>query len=181
MKRWFDARLEADVVLRALAISLVVYNHAFAVKGRPFELNGGMQVLLLLSGATFARFTLTKQTAEEVRASIVSLSINILGPCLAMLLPYFLLKRDFWWSEVLFFQNLVGKEQLAPYLSWYPQVIVQMMIGFFRIFAIPPVFRACCVQSGRRNPGGGGIQAIGTIASPDFIPPLRHRTMRHSY
>lgn len=130
-----------DVVLRAFAISFVVFNHAFSVDDRPFELVGGMNILILLSGMSFARFNLSNDSIVGLRKSILNLALHILVPCLIIILLTFAIRGDFVASEIFFYQNWVSDKQYVPYYTWYPQALLQSFIILTLIFSLPGLFR----------------------------------------
>lgn len=122
-----EGRIAPDVFARALAISLVVFNHAAVVPGRPYELGGGLSALIVLSGYAFARFTLAGNDGPRLRAGIVRYFIHFGGACLALVLLSFAVRRSFAWSELLFVHNFFGYSHIALFYNWYAESLLQSL------------------------------------------------------
>lgn len=142
MKPFSSASVDTDVFLRACGILLVVINHSAAIADRPFELGGGMNILLLLSGLSFARFTLAQSSMSGVRASMLQFGWKLLLPALAVILLSFALKREFSWPELLFVSNFYSLEHVALLYTWYPQIIVQMIAFLYLATFVPGAISA---------------------------------------
>ena len=97
-------RMEAGVVLRAAAISLVALNHANPdidqVLG--FNFSGGMSVLMALSGYFFAKFVLDAPSLPQMRHRLIGFGRSILLPSFFMVLFFFIILRKFDVLELLF-------------------------------------------------------------------------------
>ena len=136
--RLFSSRtVPIDIALRALAIIMVVFNHAGAQAGRPFELGGGIGILLLLNGYSLARFAFSADTAPAVRQRLWQFAINLLLPCLAIVLISFAAKGAFSWSELFFVSNWFRYDHISILYTWYPQVFLQVLAILFLLFCIP--------------------------------------------
>jgi hypothetical protein len=128
-------KVDSDIVLRACAISAVVWNHADL--GSRGTLGGGMTVLMMLSGFMFARFSLADHSAVKVRQSLVSLGLHILLPSLGFVVFYAFALRQFDPLELLFISNWWTTKRVALFPTWYPQVMVQMFILLYLLFLTP--------------------------------------------
>jgi|GEM_PF-2608157 len=137
MNPFSKSKVDIDIALRGFAISWVVLNHAAAIPGRGFELGGGMNILLLLAGAAFARFTLTRESASAIRQSVLRFTVKLVLPCFAIVALSFVAYREFSLPELLFFSNWISIEHIAPMYTWYPQVIAQIMLLLLLITFIP--------------------------------------------
>jgi hypothetical protein len=131
--------LAPDIVLRAIAICMVVFNHASITDSRPVHLGGGLNILLLLSGYAFARFTLSQGDVHEVRRRIVRFALGVWLPCLVVVLLSFVAKREWSWSELLFVSTLFGDEHIALMYVWYPQVLLQLFALLLVLTFVPGV------------------------------------------
>lgn len=132
--------METGVALRALAIVMVVFNHAHPGHWSPLGLGGGMMFLMLLSGQNFAKFALGPATEgrQVVRASL-KLAWEVFWPSLLVVLLWFVLRRSFNVYELFFVRNLVDTERLAKFPVWYVQVLIQMMVMIAGAFLVRPV------------------------------------------
>jgi hypothetical protein len=137
MKSSSSTALPPDIVLRAIAICMVAFNHASITDSRPVHLGGGLNVLLMLSGYSFARFILSHDDVREVRRRIVRFVAGLWLPCFCVVLVSFVLKREWSWSEVFFVSNLLTDEHVALMYVWYPQVILQLF-GMLYILTFLP-------------------------------------------
>lgn len=133
-------RVQPDGLIRGMAIASVVFNHAAALPGRPFELGGGMNALIILSGYSFARFVLIHDTAAATRFSIRQFALHLALATLPLMLIAFVIIGYFDISEILFYTNIVHMSQIKLLYTWYPQVIVQICLLMYVLTYIPPVF-----------------------------------------
>jgi hypothetical protein len=137
-----NLNVRADVLLRALAITAVTYNHAHPYSTFALGWGGGMTFLLMLSGYNFAKFAMNGATPEQTRARLVRLGWRIFVPSLAAVVFFFILLRKFDLAELLFYRNWLTPQRIAKFATWYPQVIVQMFAGLYVLFSIPSLARA---------------------------------------
>lgn len=135
-------RLASDVALRGLAIASVVFNHAAAMPGRPFELGGGMNILVILSGYSFARFALGQGEPAAVRSAITRFVLGLALPTLAVILLAFVVVRYFDISELLFYNNFTEHSRAKILYTWYPQALVQISLLIYLLSFIPGLTRA---------------------------------------
>ncbi|WP_099864149.1 acyltransferase family protein [Pararhizobium haloflavum] len=131
--------IETDIVLRAIAISAVVFNHSHPV--RPFNYAGGMTVLLMLAGYSLARFALSRTETQDLPTVILRFATRIWLPCLAIVLASFAIRRQFDLAELLFISNWFPGNDLAFLFVWYPQVVVQLLLCLALVFSIPAAAR----------------------------------------
>jgi peptidoglycan/LPS O-acetylase OafA/YrhL len=169
---WLSRRgISSDIALKAIAISAVVFNHAHPV--RPFDYAGGMTVLLMLSGYSFARFALQSGDAQSVRRAVASLALKIWLPCAAIVLLSFVVRQKFSLSELLFFSNLFSREFLTFMFVWYPQVLLQILVFTFLLFCIP-----AAADGFLRNPLRGSLVLLTlAIVTTTFWPEVPHATL----
>lgn len=131
--------VDSDVFMRAVAICSVVWNHANPLALGAF--GGGMTFLMMLSGFSFARFSLRGLTAPEVRASLVRLGLRIGVPSFLLVLAFFLALRRFDWRELLFVSNWWTIDRISIFPTWYPQVMLQMFALLYVLFLLPAASR----------------------------------------
>jgi hypothetical protein len=136
--------IPSDVVVRAVAIVLVLFNHS--QPDVPFwNWKGGMTVLLMLMGLNLARFGLKNADPVRSRRAIGELLWRMFLPAFffssMFLLVYFLYDGRFWWAEVLFIANWISPWHVQIFPVWYSQVMLQLLMGFYLLFWIPLVAR----------------------------------------
>ncbi|MET0658538.1 MAG: acyltransferase family protein [Steroidobacteraceae bacterium] len=129
----------ADILLRAIAITLVTYNHAHPYSDFSMGWGGGMTFLMMLSGYNFAKYGMDGATREEGRAALTRLGLSILIPSFIAVVGFFLLLQKFNFAELLFYRNWLTAERISKFPTWYPQVMVQMFAGLALLFSIPRV------------------------------------------
>src|SRR5262245_41317899 len=95
----------SDVVLRALAIAAVVYNHSHQFDMGPMTLEGGMTFLLLLAGMNFARVAIRESDADHLRRSIVTMMRQVFVPSFLLVVASFAAYQQFDLLELLFVRN----------------------------------------------------------------------------
>ncbi|CAN5200180.1 hypothetical protein BH11PSE2_BH11PSE2_09800 [soil metagenome] len=165
MKLLSNQRISAEVFLRAIAVSLVVFNHSHPVT--PIKLSGGLTMLLMLSGYAFARFALQTPDPARVRKSILGFAWKLFLPSMAIVLLSFAAKREFDWRELLFISNWFGEKHIAMFFVWYPQVILQILAVLFVFFAIPGLGSTFL----KRPLTGSLVALVGTMALKQVCDP----------
>jgi hypothetical protein len=136
-------RLDAGVLIRALAISWVVLNHALSeTETYGFSIAGGMSFLLFYSGYNFARFALADKDAVGIRRSLRSTIWKFLVPSVALIFVSSVWRGDFNVLELLHISNFVSHDKVAYFPVWYVEVIVQISLILVVAFSIPPIYRA---------------------------------------
>jgi len=147
--------IDTEIVLRALAIAAIVFNHAhdFTHSGS-FGSGGGMTILMMLSGYSFARFTLEASAIDRASAKALRFGWKLFWPSALLVMFYFVARRQFNLAELLFVSNWLSVNRISIFPVWYIQVIVQMMLGLALLFWIPwvresfrtrPLASAVCV------------------------------------
>jgi hypothetical protein len=117
-----------------------VYNHSHP--DRSFDYAGGMTVLLMLAGFSFARFALNGGSPQSVRRAVAKLAFKIWLPCFAIVVLSFIVRGQFSLSELLFVSNWHTNKHLAFMFVWYPQVLLQILALTFILFSLPTVSEA---------------------------------------
>ena len=160
-----------EIILRAVAISAVVYNHAHVYGPPSVTFAGGMTVLMLLSGVSFARFALTTGSAGKIRAAAFNLAKLLLLPSMAVLVFSFFYMRQFSLTELLFVSNWFKGDYIARFPIWYPEVMIQMMVIVAVMFSIPPLLRVFL-----RYPLVASIAVLALAVLVRFLMPAWHDT-----
>ncbi len=132
---------DMDVVLRAIAITFVTYNHT-----RPDSLPvapGAMAVLLMAAGQSLARFRSESLFRGEGWSLIKSTFVRYMLPYLAVLLAYTALKREVHVPSLLL-SSTFGEGPPGGFLEpyWFIEVFFHIALIIGVLFSIPLVRRA---------------------------------------
>lgn len=129
--------IDADILLRALSIFLVVGNHASA---NPY-VGGGAVVLLLLAGFNLARFNRLALAGGRVADMLKRLVVNVLLPYYAAIVVYGLWKGQFVPSTIFLMANWVTDLRgfLVPF--WFISAYVQAMVLVAGLAFLSPLVR----------------------------------------
>lgn len=157
------SNLDSDVLLRALAITLLVFNHSHPTGSFP----GGMALLLLLSGYSFARFGVREKDAAQTRRSLLHLGVRVALPALALVAYAQLVEQRFNLLELLFVRNWFTVDRIAHFPIWYVQVLLQMLLLIYLAFCIPGVSDAF-----RRRPLTSSLVAAALAFAVRVFAPL---------
>ncbi|MET0337834.1 MAG: hypothetical protein ABW063_08720 [Caulobacter sp.] len=139
-----SSRMDVEALLRAAAVCAVVFNHAHVYGGHTTQFTGGMTVLLLLSGHSFARFTLVTGSRRLVSAGLIKLGVTLLMPSILLVLVSFAIKRTVSWPELLMVSNWSSGKYLSLFPIWYPQVVLQLLAGLAVLLWTPTLWRRFC-------------------------------------
>lgn len=130
------SRIESSILLRALAIIAVVFNHSGLYLG--FSLGGGAMLLFLIAGLNFARFQLPQLLQNKLFSPIISLLQNLIIPYLIVALAYQTYKGYYDPAVLLLYGNLLGAEaQDIIFPAWFIQLLVQCIVIFTLILTVP--------------------------------------------
>jgi hypothetical protein len=153
-----------DLIVRALAVLLVVVQHATL-----WPIPGGAAAMVMLIGYSLARFQSNALFAGDYP--------RVLRPLLAVLAPYYLIVAGYgiaWgdipWASVF----LVGNFGLADpvdhtmisYLYWFVEAYAQMILIWIALFLVPPIRRFA-----RRDPFAFGLIFLGAAMAARFVGP----------
>lgn len=114
--------INGNIIARALAILLVVMNHAVNL---PF--GGGMTFLLMLAGYNFAKFSFQKENRLIIK-DLYKTTLKIVLPCMVVIILNFILFDNIRWQELLMFSNYIDNERVVAFPVWYAQVVLQLAI-----------------------------------------------------
>lgn len=134
-----------DLIIRALAILLVVTQHATL-----WPIPGGSAAMVVLIGYNLARFQKEALTGPDFR--------RFFKPVIAVLVPYYLIVAGYslaWqqvpWASVALAGNFgvadPERHTMLPFLYWFVEAFVQIMAIWALIFALPQARRMA-----RRDP-----------------------------
>ncbi|WP_235433521.1 MULTISPECIES: AMP-binding protein [Protofrankia] len=124
--------VETGIVLRAVAIILIVSNHIGL-----FHILGGAHLLLIVAGWGFARFRLAPRDSGTSHAILRS-AARIAIPSMLWLTWRAVESTSVGWSNVLLINNYVRH---GAYGYWFVEVLVQTLLLFTLVFAIPAARR----------------------------------------
>lgn len=167
-------RIGMEIILRALAISAVVFNHAHVYEGAqsvPHRYAGGMTVLLMLSGVSFARYALTTGSAEKIREAAFNLCKLLALPSIALVIFSFFYMNQFSLTELLLISNWFYGDYIARFPLWYPEIMVQMLPFVALLFSIPPFLKMF-----QRYPLATSITILAGAVLIRFLLPMWHDT-----
>lgn len=154
-----------DLVIRALAISLVVLHHETL-----WPIPGGAAAMVILAGFGLARF----QSGALLSGSLG----RLLRPLAQILVPYYLIVAAYavaWgqvpWASVFLVGNFgladPGRHSMVPYLYWFVEAYCQMLLVFAALFAVPAVRR-----SAASRPLATGMTLLAAALAARFALPL---------
>jgi acyl-CoA synthetase (AMP-forming)/AMP-acid ligase II len=157
-RRFGGRAMETSVVVRALAIVLVVSEHA-----RLFVVFGGASVLLAVAGFNFARFQIDgPPRMERLRSQLLSIA-RIVVPTLAWIVFAAIFLTDKYGVETLTLTNTIfgPNHWTAASHYWFIEALLYMLLLSALLLAIPPADRA-----ERRWPWGfaAALVAIGLLS-----------------
>ena len=157
------SRMEANVVVRAVAIVLVVGSHADLLSWE-----GGAHALLAVAGFNFARFQLASGRMWRSIARIVVPSVACIGAMAAIGTTY-----D--WRHALLVNGFAW-QPLRP-AFWYIEALVQVLVALALLFSVPWVRR---VERRHRMAFATAVLALGLLVRFDVpgMPFVTHPVMR---
>ncbi|MBW3669544.1 MAG: AMP-binding protein, partial [Actinobacteria bacterium] len=155
--------MEANVVVRAVAIVLVVGTHADL-----FSWEGGAHALLAVAGFNFARFQLASGRMWRSIARVVVPSVACIGVLAAV-------GTTFDWRHALLVNGFAW-EPVRP-AFWYIEALLQLLVVFAVVFSVPWVRR---VERAHRLAFAVGVLALGLLVRFDVpgMPFVTHPVRR---
>lgn len=158
-------KIETSILLRGLAILMVVIHHATL-----WPLPAGAPILLMLAGHGLGRFHATSLFTGD--------SFGFLKSVLGKLAPYYLILLGFalaWkqvpWASVFLVGNLgfghPDSRTLLPFLYWFVETYVQLMLLVALVFAMPPVRKAAA-----RRPFEAGLICLAPCLALRVVVPM---------
>ncbi len=157
--------LGTDLVIRTLAILLVVIQHATL-----WPAPGGAAAMVMLIGYSLARFQSNNLFSGHIT--------RVFRPVTSVLVPYYLIIALYglvWgkvpWGSVFLVGNFgladPAERTMLPFLYWFVEAYVQMVIIWAGLFAIPALRKA-----GAKNPFFFGLSILVTAMTLRFVGPV---------
>ena len=135
--------IDADVLVRSLAIAMVVLHHVTAN-----GVGGGATSLLLVAGINFFRFQTPKLLDGQLRAVLEPLLTKVILPYIVIITAYFALRHGVYWPQYLFYSTFTeavaeptGHEGLRTTIFWYLETYVWLIVSASLLVLIKPVSR----------------------------------------
>ncbi|WP_404338491.1 acyltransferase family protein [Sphingomonas sp. MMS12-HWE2-04] len=184
MKRLSSMSVETETLLRALAISAIVFNHANPAQAETgFGLGGGLTFLILLSGFNLARYSLQGASSQAFRQSVLLLAWRVAWPTvLIVLLDWVVTGQRPALGYLLFYSNWFTWHHPALLQIWYPQMLIKLLLIFWVLFHFEPL-----AQLVRRKPFRAFLFAfvvavvVRAIAPEWLEPPETRGRLVHFY
>lgn len=163
--------LESGIVVRALAIVIIVANHA-----TQFGAGGLATTLLIVAGANFARFQVPRLISGRSIELLKSTFVKLVLPYLAVITAYTVVIQEIFWPQFLLFSNftsgffLDGERRFSVY--WFIETYIGLTVFAALLFLIP-AFRTAA----RNRPivfaltGFGCALALAIVARQFFYLP----------
>lgn len=132
--------VDALTFARAFGISLMLFNHAWL----GVKLGGGLNVLLILSGVSFATLGLSGTSRDSLRSMVGFLS-RLLIVAWALMFVAFARDGKVDFLELALISHWFSKEFTSPFPVWYVQTIFQtfLLLGvLFALFNLTPKIQA---------------------------------------
>lgn len=167
--RSVSGKISADVLVRLIAVTLIVVNHA--ARGL-WSAGGGTWILLIIVGYSFARFSRSAVINRTQFKSIIKLLYPIIPLYYLILIGVILLGRYVEPSMILLTNNLGSKGSgflVSP--NWFVSLYVQVLIGTMIVLSIPFITRKMTRNSWLLGLYGLAISLIGSIAFQIYVHP----------
>lgn len=130
------SQIEPSVLLRALAIVSVVFNHA-GVFQNLFAIDGAAMMLLLPAGYSFARFQLQRVLQSgQARMALAALP-RVMVPALLLIALQQIRHHSFEPSALFMFHNFLPPSAVFGY--WFIEVFVQIHLLLALLLWVPPI------------------------------------------
>lgn len=133
--------IETNIILRALAIFVVVADHAALM-----DFAGGAFLLLMIAGANLGRFQSEALFQGRLIQPIFSLLKNLVTPYLIISIAYQLWKRELDLGVLFLVSNFINPEVTSIFPIWFINLLVQVILGFSLLFVIEPIRRFAAVS-----------------------------------
>lgn len=144
-------RVEVDVLLRAVGITLIVGTHAGL-----FHVKGGAHVLLAVAGHNFARFQLHATATRGRVISMIESIARIALPGIAWVALLAAVTDDYGAANVLLVHGHVGEAAWSTeWRYWFVEVLVQILVALALLLSVRPVRRVV-----RRHAYGSAMTAL---------------------
>jgi len=126
----------SDVLIRAAAITLITFDHSLATHVNVDWFDGGITVLMMLSGLNFARFGLAGVPPSQTVRALVRLARELFTAIVVIVLLIEPLRQTSFFTARGFVYTFTG----LP--LWYAQVMIFICLGLACLFLVPQVGKA---------------------------------------
>ena len=127
--------VESDIVVRAAAILLVVFQHAIG------GLAGGADVLMTLAGFSWARFQQRRLLDGQIRSTFADFTRRYLSVYALIIAGACLLSREIRWSHIFFISTFRGDWGGILNIYWFIETLSWCVLIVCLLFAFAPVRR----------------------------------------
>ncbi len=129
-----SARLDSEMLLRALALIAVIVNHASA-----YPVGGGSDILMLLAGYSMARFQSSRLLDGQRIAVVRDYFVRVMMPYLAILLAYSVFRKPVSLKNFLLIGNYFPSPGgfLTPFS--FLEALLQLYLLASLVFLVPAV------------------------------------------
>jgi acyl-coenzyme A synthetase/AMP-(fatty) acid ligase len=125
--------LETNILLRAMAITLIVCTHIGLT-----QIWGGAHLLLVIAGWSFGRFALAPVDPDRIPGRIARAATRIAVPSVLYLSWRAFMSDDMTLANALLINNFV---QAGSISYWYVEVLVQILAMLALMFTVPALRR----------------------------------------
>lgn len=157
--------LGTDLLIRTLAILCVVVQHATL-----WPVTGGAAAMVVLMGYSLARFQSGNLFSGKL-ASLFRPVITVLAPYYLIIAIYSIVWGKVPWASVFLVGNFgfadPADRTMLPFLYWFVEAYVQMLLIWVGIFAVPAIRKIA-----RKNPFVFGLSFLAAALVIRFIGPL---------
>jgi hypothetical protein len=129
--RWMS--LESDIVVRCLAITQILFQHALG------NMQGGADLLMMLSGFTWARFQQGRLVAGESPGAFLDFTRRYLLIYLGIMLAVFAMHRKVAWSHLLFVSTFRGDWGGILNTYWFFESLTWCVATICLSLAVPAI------------------------------------------
>jgi acyl-CoA synthetase (AMP-forming)/AMP-acid ligase II len=167
---WRLMSLESDIVLRCLAITQILVQHALD------NVQGGADLLMMLSGFSWARFQQSRLMAGESGAAFMDFVRRYLLIYLGIMVAVFAINRKIAWSHQLFISTFRGDWGGILNTYWFIESLTWCVAMICLILAVPPVRRFAA-----RQPSFFSLMFVGTALAIRLIGGLMLDAAAHLF
>lgn len=122
--------IDSLYIVRAYAISAVVANHAMTT-----SLAGGLNLLLLLSGISFAQLCFSGRSSTSIMDAVLRFIRPLLLWSVVLCAIWFAVFERVELPEILMYSNWITENRVSKFPIWYTQVLLQIMLCLVVLFS----------------------------------------------
>ncbi len=167
---WRLMSLESDIVVRCLAITQILFQHALN------NMQGGADLLMVLSGFSWARFQQTRLLAGESGGAFMDFARRYLVIYLGIMLAVFAINRKIAWPHQLFVSTFLGDWGGILNTYWFIESLTWCVALICLVLAVPPVR-----EFAARRPGLFSLVFVGAALAFRLIGGLTFDAPAHLF